>query len=82
VSERSRETANRRGIDSRRVFLAREDWIALGLQARGMPVPAAHPRVETDDEGYLRCVGYVIEYEGRRLYHGGDGSLTISFLTD
>lgn len=62
------------GIASRRVLLAREDWIALGLQSRVMPVPAAHPRVETDAEGYLRCVGYVMEYEGRRLYHGGDGS--------
>jgi L-ascorbate 6-phosphate lactonase len=62
------------GIDSHRVVLACEDWIALGAQSRVMPVPAAHPRIETDDEGYLRCVGYVMEYEGRRLYHGGDGS--------
>lgn len=62
------------GIDSRRVLLAHEDWIALGSQSRVMPVPAAHPRIETDDEGYLRCVGYVMEYAGRRLYHGGDGS--------
>jgi L-ascorbate 6-phosphate lactonase len=62
------------GIDSRRLILARENWIALGPQARVIPVPAAHPRIETDDEGYLRCVGYVMEWEGRRLYHGGDGS--------
>ena len=62
------------GIDSRRLILARENWIALGPQARVIPVPAAHPRIETDDEGYLRCVGYVMECGGRKLYHGGDGS--------
>lgn len=62
------------GIDSSRVILAREDWITLGQEARVMPVPAAHPRVEHDSEGYLRCVGYVMECGGRNLYHGGDGS--------
>lgn len=62
------------GIDSRRLILARENWIALGPQARVIPVPAAHPRIETDDEDYLRCVGYVMECDGRRFYHGGDGS--------
>jgi len=56
------------GIDSRRLILARENWIALGPQARAMPVPAAHPRIETDDEGYLRCVGYVIGTDRRWLY--------------
>lgn len=62
------------GIDSRRVILAREDWVALGPQVRVIGVPAAHPSIETDDEGYLRCVGYVMECGGRKLYHGGDGS--------
>jgi len=62
------------GIDRRRVILARENWIALEPEVRVMPVPAAHPRIETDNEGYLRCVGYVVECGGRRLYHGGDGS--------
>jgi L-ascorbate metabolism protein UlaG (beta-lactamase superfamily) len=62
------------GIDNSRLTLARESWIDLGPEVRIMPVPAAHPRIETDDEGYLRCVGYVVEFAGRRLYHGGDGS--------
>lgn len=62
------------GIDARRVILACEDWIMLGQEARVMPVPAAHPRIEKDNEGYLRCVGYVMECGGRKLYHGGDGS--------
>jgi L-ascorbate 6-phosphate lactonase len=62
------------GIDRNRLILAQDNWIDLGRQARVMPVPAAHPRIEIDDEGFLRCVGYVMEYGGRRLYHGGDGS--------
>lgn len=62
------------GIDSSRVILAREDWIMLGREARVIPVPAAHPRIEYDNEGFLRCVGYVMEFRGRKFYHGGDGS--------
>lgn len=62
------------GIDRGRLIVACDGWIELGPQARVIPVPAAHPHIETDDEGYLRYVGYVMEYEGRKLYHGGDGS--------
>lgn len=62
------------GISRHRIILAAEEWINLGLEVRVMPVPAAHPRIERDGEGYLRCVGYVIEWEGHKLYHGGDGS--------
>lgn len=62
------------GIDRKHMILAKEEWIEAGPRVRVMPVPAAHPKVEVDQEGYLRCVGYVIEWDGRRLYHGGDGS--------
>lgn len=62
------------GISRHRIILAEEEWINLGSGVRVMPVPAAHPQVERDGEGYLRCVGYVIEWEGHKLYHGGDGS--------
>lgn len=62
------------GISRHRIILAEEKWINLGPRVRVMPVPAAHPHVEHDAEGYLRCVGYVIEWEGHKLYHGGDGS--------
>ncbi|MCP9452150.1 MAG: MBL fold metallo-hydrolase [Nitrospira sp.] len=62
------------GISRHRIILAEDEWINLGPGVRVMPVPAAHPHVERDEEGYLRCVGYVIEWEGHKLYHGGDGS--------
>lgn len=62
------------GIDKGRMIVAGEDWIELNPSLRIMPVPAAHPTVEVDQQGYYRCVGYVIDYEGRRFYHAGDGS--------
>ncbi|MCP9456388.1 MAG: MBL fold metallo-hydrolase [Nitrospira sp.] len=62
------------GIAKSRVVRAAEEWIDLGPCVQVMPVPSAHPRVETDEQGYWRCVGYVVDYGGRRLYHGGDGS--------
>lgn len=62
------------GIERGRIVIAGRDWINLAGQVRVIAVPSAHPRVETDEEGYWRCVGYIVDYNGRRLYHGGDGS--------
>jgi len=36
------------------------------------PLPAAHERLEQDDQGQHRFLGYVIEASGLRLYHSGD----------
>ena len=39
-------------------------------------VPAAHPEVKVNDVGKgWQCVGYVIEANGKRIYHAGDTSL-------
>lgn len=62
------------GIEQSRIIVANKEWIDLGDDARVMPVPAAHPEVEYDEERCLKCVGYVIEFNNRRLYHAGDGS--------
>ena len=35
----------------------------------------AHPKIERDEEGFLRCVGYLISYAGRKIYHSGDTSV-------
>lgn len=35
-------------------------------------VPAAHPDIELDELGEPICVGFVIEYMGREIYHAGD----------
>lgn len=62
------------GLAAERVRKAREEWLALGPEARVHAVPAAHPRVERDAQGDPRCVGYVVEFRGRRFYHAGDTS--------
>jgi len=35
-------------------------------------VPSAHPSIEIDATGDWRYVGYVFEWQGKRLYHAGD----------
>jgi L-ascorbate metabolism protein UlaG (beta-lactamase superfamily) len=63
------------GIPEKRLVVAPESWINLGVDTRLVAVPAAHPTIQRDENGNLRCVGYVIEHEGRRFYHAGDTSV-------
>jgi len=60
------------GIPLEKIVVAGESWITLADDLTVLPVPAAHPKVERDPQGFFRCVGYVIEYCGRRIYHAGD----------
>lgn len=62
------------GIQAERLKLAAESWIELGAALRVRAVPAAHSEVERDHDGNLACVGFVLEYEGRRIYFAGDTS--------
>lgn len=69
------------GIDKKRVELANEaTWSMLGESLRVIAVPAAHPTVVRDRDGCAQCIGYVIEYLGRRIYHAGDTSVTDELL--
>lgn len=38
-------------------------------------IPAAHPVVERDSRGMPLCVGYVIGFSGKCIYHSGDTSV-------
>lgn len=62
------------GINETRIVIAPETWIHLNPQVKVIAVPAAHPRVERDANGNLRFIGYVLEYDERRIYHAGDTS--------
>ena len=62
------------GIDEARIATASETWAPLNPAVKVIAVPAAHPRVERDAKGNLRFIGYVLEYDGRRIYHAGDTS--------
>ena len=64
------------GIAGDRVQLAVEEWFDLAADLRVRAVPAAHPTVERNARGDLRCVGYLLEYKGSRLYVAGDTGVT------
>ncbi len=68
------------GISGARCAPAAERWYDLGAGTRVHPVPAAHPTVTRDTEGHLRAVGFVLEIEGRRIYHAGDTSVDAALL--
>ncbi len=63
----------RLGVEPGRIVTAGRSWIGLGPRTRAMPVPACHPTVEPDGDGY-RAHGYVLEHAGRRAYVAGDTS--------
>ncbi|HEY4216047.1 MAG TPA: MBL fold metallo-hydrolase [Gemmatimonadaceae bacterium] len=60
------------GIESSRICVAGEHWVELGPDVRVHPVPAAHSKLERWPDGSSRFVGYVIEIDGKRVYHAGD----------
>lgn len=63
------------GVPEERLVLAPETWLDIGEGIQLVAVPAAHPTIQRDEAGNLRCVGYAIEHEGRRFYHAGDTSV-------
>lgn len=68
------------GIDQSRILAAGEEWQQLGNELKICAVPAAHPVMKRDAEGQLACVGYLLEYAGRRIYLAGDTSVTQHIL--
>lgn len=60
------------GIGIDRIIAATENWMELDAELKFMAVPAAHPKIKRDSCGNLEFVGYLIEFEGRRLYIAGD----------
>ncbi len=70
----------RHGISSDRLARAPNAWLELAPGIRVHAVPAAHPEIETDRDGHWKCVGYVLEFNGRRMYHSGDTSLVSALI--
>ena len=62
------------GIASARIYPASQHWADLASDLRVHAVPAAHPQVGRDRRGDFLCVGYILEFAGRRIYHAGDTS--------
>lgn len=64
------------GIAADRLVAAKETWQALTDDIRVIALPAAHPTVVRDAQGNPACVGFVLEYAGRRICLAGDTSVT------
>ncbi|MCG8430058.1 MAG: MBL fold metallo-hydrolase, partial [Candidatus Omnitrophica bacterium] len=68
------------GVESSQISLADENWKELTSEIRLRCVPAAHPEIERDSSGRLTCVGYLIEYAGKRIYLAGDTGFSQDML--
>lgn len=60
------------GICKDSIFVAEEKWMDLAPGLRVRAVPAAHPELVRDGSGRLLCVGFLIDFQGRRIYIAGD----------
>lgn len=70
------DVLRQQGIAEGRLQLAPEGtWLQLDEAVKVTAVPAVHPTVERDGQGRVQSVGYVLEYERRRIYHAGDTSI-------
>lgn len=76
----ARDLLVRWGIDEKRIFLAKEEWTELDELTTIRAVPAAHPTIERDTEGRLRCVGYLLCISGEKVYFAGDTSVSQELL--
>jgi L-ascorbate metabolism protein UlaG (beta-lactamase superfamily) len=63
-----------KGIPLDRLITAPEDWYELSDDLLIKAVPAAHPKVERDENNHLRYVGYLLRYKQYCIYHAGDTS--------
>jgi L-ascorbate metabolism protein UlaG (beta-lactamase superfamily) len=45
-------------------------------------VPAAHPDIKRTVEGYLECLGYLIKFKGKKIYHSGDTSVNKELIEE
>lgn len=68
------------GVSEQRVTEAQEYWNSLGNRLELISVPAAHPMVERDESGSLRCVGYIFRYNGKLIYHSGDTAVDLELI--
>ena len=65
------------GIDKTKLIIARKPGFPFTLN-KGLIIhvlPSAHPDIESLSDGGWRCVGYIIDYNGKKIYHAGDTSL-------
>lgn len=62
------------GLALERCIAVSEDEIVINESLSVTAIPAAHPQIEYDEQGYVACVGFVINFKGKKIYHSGDTS--------
>lgn len=62
------------GIATDRLIHPSETWHDLATNLRLRAIPAAHPEIERDIAGNLIAVGYLLDYNGQKIYLAGDTS--------
>lgn len=64
------------GIDNNRLHQSKvSEWFPLGNGLKVIAIPAAHPEIRLDIHGRNVFVGYLLEQDGKLIYHAGDTSL-------
>jgi L-ascorbate 6-phosphate lactonase len=81
VPEALTQYARELGLPPRRIAGIDAGGVIERAGFRVRAVPSAHEGLDTDAAGHHLYLGYVIEAEGRRLYHSGD-SLDYDGLAD
>jgi len=56
--------------------VAPQEWFTLCPGLRVHATPSAHPTHEEDEAGNWRYLGFVLESDGKRVYHSGDTFVT------
>lgn len=62
------------GMARERGLAVSEDTIVINEQLSVTSLPAAHPHIDRDAADCVACLGFVMSYMGRRIYHSGDTS--------
>jgi L-ascorbate 6-phosphate lactonase len=81
VPEAILDHARQLGVPADRIAAIDAGGVIERAGFRVRAVPSAHEGLDTDADGHHLYLGFVIEAEGRRLYHSGDG-LAYDGLTD
>lgn len=71
------------GVDSDRFLTPNcESWIGLGNGVKIISTIAAHPEVQKDSNGNHCFVGFIISFNGIKVYHSGDTCLIDEVVED
>lgn len=62
------------GMGMERGIVVSEETLFVNEELFITSVPAAHPTIERDALGRPTCLGFVISYRGKKIYHSGDTS--------